>query len=99
MIKNHIFLHIFHMISMNVIMVGDGFRGVRRVRMGVLEWFKCQTRHEKVCVGDDMHVFCVYGQENSRDVMHELGRGDKGQEMSWGRCIWVQMDAIGYTHM
>ena len=45
-----------------------------------------------------MFSVCM-GQENSRDVMHELGRGDKGQEMSWGRCIWVQMDAIGYTHM
>ena len=46
------------MMNMDVVMVGDGFRGVRGVRRGVLERGKSQTRCEKVCVGEDM-LFCV----------------------------------------
>ena len=72
MIKNHQFIHIFHMMNMNVIMDGDGCRGVRRVCRGVPERGNSQTRHEEVWVGEDMYVLCVHDRENSRDVCNSL---------------------------
>ena len=74
------FIHIFHMMNMSVIMVGDECRGVRRVRRGVPEQGNSQTRYEKVWVGEDMYVLCEHGRENSRDVMHGIGGEGKGQE-------------------
>ena len=49
--------------NMNVIMVGDGCRGVRRVRRGVLEWDDNQKGYLGVRVCADMYVLCVYGRE------------------------------------
>ena len=81
------------MINMNVIMIADGCRGVRRVRRGVPEQGNSQTRYEKVWVGEDMYVLCEHGRENSRDVMHVIDDGTEGTGMSWGGCIWVRMGA------
>ena len=67
------FIHIFHMMNMNVIMIGDECRGVSRVCRGVPERGNSQTRYEKVWVVEDMYVLCVHDRENSRDVMHDIG--------------------------
>ena len=65
---------------MNVIMVGDGCRGVRRVRRGVLEWDDNQKGYLGVRVCADMYVLCVHGRENSRYVMHGIVMRVRGQE-------------------
>ena len=68
------------MMNMNVIMVGDGCRRVRRVRRNVFEWENNQKDYLGVRVGTDMYVLCVHGRENSRDVMHGIGEVVRGQE-------------------
>ena len=67
---------------MDVIMVGDGCRGVRRVRRGVLGWENDQKGYLGVRMCADTYVLCVYGRENSRYVVYGIGMRVRGQEWS-----------------
>ena len=60
--------------NMNVIMVGDGCRGVRRVRMNVLEWDNNQKGYLGVRMGADMYVLCVWS--GKFPVCHVWDRDD-----------------------
>ena len=80
-IKNHRLIHIFHMLNRNVIMMADGFKGVRRVRRGVLEWDNNQTGYLGVRVGAGMHVFCVCMAGKIPYVMYGIEEGSEGARM------------------
>ena len=80
-IKKHRFIHIFHMLNMSVIMVTDGCRGVRRVRMGVLEWGNNQKGYLGVRVGADMYVLCVCMAGKIPYVMYGIEEGSEGARM------------------
>ena len=71
-------MHIFHMMNMNVIMVGDGCRGVCRVRRGVLEWDNNQKSYLGMWMGVDMRVLCGVWPGKFPGCHAWVGEGSEG---------------------
>ena len=80
-IKNHRFIHIFHMLNMNVIMIANRCTGVRRVRRGLLEWGNKWKGCLGVRVGADMYILCVCMAGKIPYVMHGIEEWSEGKRM------------------
>ena len=81
------------MINMSVIIVGDGCRGIRRVRRGALEWDNNKKGYLGMRMDIDMCVLCMYNivwSGKFPDVMHGIGGRSGGLKMVMGGQGWSE---------